>query len=307
MKTKASRNKTIDFKLEEAQAYLDKCIMQDELRKLKKFEDLIVCGDSFQSLKLLPNSVADLVIADPPYNLRKSFHGTVFSKKKNEEYELYTRKWLEAIESVLKPEGSLYVCCDWQSSILIAPILQERFLIRNRITWQRDKGRGAVRNFKNNMEDIWYCTKSETFTFHVEDVKLRRKVIAPYRIDGKPKDWIDDKNGKFRDTHPSNFWDDITIPFWSMAENTAHPTQKPEKLIAKIILASSNDGDLVLDPFLGSGTTAVTARKLNRKFIGIEQNPLYCAWAVKRLQMAEENKEIQGYFDGVFWERNSLH
>ena len=90
-----------------------------------------------------------------------------------------------------------------------------------------------------------------------------------------------------------------------MSENTAHPTQKPEKLLAKLILASSNAGDVVLDPFLGSGSTSVTAKKLGRHFIGIEQNVQYCIWAEKRLEMAEEDKTIQGYADGVFWERNT--
>ncbi|MBQ6095213.1 MAG: site-specific DNA-methyltransferase, partial [Lachnospiraceae bacterium] len=103
----------------------------------------------------------------------------------------------------------------------------------------------------------------------------------------------------------SNFWDDISIPYWSMPENTAHPTQKPEKLIAKLILASSNAGDVVLDPFAGSGTTAVTAKKLGRHFVTIEQNELYCAWAQKRLEMADEDPSIQGFSDGVFWERNT--
>ena len=92
-----------------------------------------------------------------------------------------------------------------------------------------------------------------------------------------------------------------------MAENTAHPTQKPEKLLAKLILASSNEGDMVFDPFLGSGSTSVTARKLNRRFAGIEQNPQYCVWAEKRLEEAERNPEIQGYAQGVFWERNTAH
>ena len=106
-------------------------------------------------------------------------------------------------------------------------------------------------------------------------------------------------------THPSNFWDDITIPFWSMKENTKHPTQKSEKLIAKLILASSNEGDIVFDPFLGSGTTSVVAKKLNRRYIGIEQSDLYVTWAEKRLDMANDDKRIQGYEDGIFWERNS--
>ena len=90
-----------------------------------------------------------------------------------------------------------------------------------------------------------------------------------------------------------------------MPENTAHPTQKPEKLIAKLILASSNKGDVVFDPFLGSGTTSVVAKKLGRKYVGIELDKTYCAWAEKRLETAESEPTIQGYTDGVFWERNT--
>ncbi len=90
-----------------------------------------------------------------------------------------------------------------------------------------------------------------------------------------------------------------------MPENTDHPTQKPEKLLAKIILASSNDGDIVLDPFLGSGTTSVTAKKLKRNFIGIESDEYFCCLAEKRLLLAESDTSIQGYDNGVFWERNS--
>ena len=99
---------------------------------------------------------------------------------------------------------------------------------------------------------------------------------------------------------------DITIPVWSMGENTQHPTQKGEKWIAKLILASSNVGDVVCDPFLGSGTTAVVCKKLNRNFIAIEQDIEYCLWAQKRLKQAAKDTIIQGYKDGVFWERNSL-
>ena len=156
------------------------------------------------------------------------------------------------------------------------------------------------------MEDIYFATKSDKYTFNIDKVKIRKKVIAPYRVDGQPKDWIETKNGNFRDTYPSNFWDDITIPFWSMSENTAHPTQKSEKLIAKLILASSNEDDIVFDPFVGSGTTSVTAKKLNRKYVGIEQNPQYCIWTEKRLELANRDKTIQGFEKGVFFERNML-
>ena len=90
-----------------------------------------------------------------------------------------------------------------------------------------------------------------------------------------------------------------------MPENTPHPTQKPEKLYAKLILASSKPGDRIFDPFLGSGTAAVVAKKLDRRYCGIEANTEYCLWAAKRLQQADHNQSIQGYEDGVFWERNS--
>jgi len=209
---------------------------------------------------------------------------------------------------MLNSNASIYVCSDWRTSNLIFPVLEKLLQVRNRITWERDKGRGAKSNWKNNTEDIWFCTVGDEYCFNVDDVKLKRRVIAPYRSDnGKPKDWKESQNGNYRLTHPSNLWSDITIPFWSMSENTDHPTQKPEKLIAKLILASSNPGDFVLDPFLGSGTTAVVARKLNRQFCGIELNREYCCWATKRLIQAESDSSIQGFSDGVFWERNSLN
>jgi len=199
------------------------------------------------------------------------------------------------------------VCCDWNSSMIIGQVLKKHFYVQNRITWQREKGRGALSNWKNGMEDIWFATKSKNYTFNIEEVKVRRRVIAPYKIEGEPKDWEETANGNFRNTFPSNFWDDISVPYWSMPENTAHPTQKPEKLLAKIILASSNKDDIVFDPFLGSGTTSVTAKKLGRKYVGIEQNKQYCIWAEKRLEMADNDTNIQGYTNGVFWERNTLN
>ena len=139
-------------------------------------------------------------------------------------------------------------------------------------------------NWKNCSEDIWFCTVSENYTFNVEAVKLKRRVLAPYKDrNGNPKDWEKNKDGEFRLTYPSNIWTDMTIPFWSMRENTDHPTQKPEKLLAKIILASSLPGQLVFDPFLGSGTTSVVAKKLARTYVGIEIDETYCCLAEKRL------------------------
>ncbi len=305
---KSSRNKTIDFSLEEGKKFADRCITVSKKAELSQVLDKTVCGDSMEVMPHLPEKSVDLLIADPCYNLDKQFHGMKFSKISETAYAEYTCAWVENVLPLLKPTASVYVCCDWQTSMVIGTILNQYFHVVNRITWQREKGRGAKRNWKNGMEDIWFVTMSKTdYTFHVEDVMSRKKVVAPYKVDGKPKDWEETENGNFRNTYPSNFWDDISIPYWSMPENTAHPTQKPEKLLAKLILASSNKGDVILDPFLGSGTTSVVAKKLGRHYIGIEQNALYCAWAEYRLELAETDKSIQGYTGGVFWERNTLN
>lgn len=303
---KSPKNKTIDFSIDEGKVFLDRCVTVNSLTQIDKVLDKTIIGDSLQVLEYLPEKSVDLLIADPCYNLDKNFHGMKFSKLNETDYVRYTENWLKKVIPLLKQTASIYVCCDWQSSLLIGNVLNQYFNVVNRITWQREKGRGALSNWKNAMEDIWFATVSKNYTFNVNDVMCRRKVIAPYKVDGKPKDWEETTEGNYRNTYPSNFWDDISIPYWSMPENTAHPTQKPEKLLAKLILASSNVGDVVLDPFLGSGTTSVVAKKLGRHYVGIEQNPLYCTWAEYRLEQAEDDKSIQGYTNGVFWERNTL-
>ena len=304
---KAGRNKTIDISVEDGRQYLERCILVNKAIGIDSVIDKTILGDCFAVMPLLPTGFVDLLIADPPYNLDKNFNGIKFKKTSDELYIDYTEEWVQRIVPLLKPNATIYVCCDWQSSSAVCSVLKKHFTIQNRITWQREKGRGALSNWKNGMEDIWFATNSKTYTFNVEEVKIRRKVIAPYKVDGKPKDWEETKSGNFRNTYPSNFWDDISIPYWSMSENTAHPTQKSEKLLAKLILASSNVGDVVFDPFLGSGSTSVTAKKLNRHFVGIEINEQYCVWAEKRLEMACSDSTIQGYVDGVFWERNTAN
>ena len=302
---KSKLNKTIDLTVEEGKVYLDRCIKVDDRTDVESILDKTLIGDTFEILSFMPEKFIDLLIVDPPYNIDKDFHGNKFKKSADIIYEEYTKEWIEKILPLLKSTASVYVCCDWKSSIVIAGVLKKYFHIQNRITWQREKGRGALSNWKNGMEDIWFVTMSKNYTFNVEAVKSRRRVIAPYKVDGKPKDWKETPEGNFRNTYPSNFWDDISIPYWSMPENTAHPTQKPEKLLAKLILASSNEEDIVFDPFLGSGSTSVCAKKLGRHYVGIEQNEQYCIWAEKRLESANIDKRIQGYEEGVFWERNT--
>ena len=306
---KSALNKTIDVPLEQCGCLLERCLREEMLEKQaltpEAFIDKTVIGDAVEVMKNMPKGFADLIIADPPYNLSKNFHGETFKKASREQYAEFTRKWLEAAVPLLKPNGSVYVCSDWQTSLVIEAVLSDLAIIRNRITWQREKGRGAAKNWKNGMEDIWFATLSDEYTFNLDAVKMRRRVVAPYRNNGRPKDWVENDDGNFRLTCPSNFWDDITVPYWSMKENTEHPTQKPEKLAAKLILASTNENDIVFDPFLGSGTTSVAAKKLGRHYVGIEQNELYCAWAQLRLDRADDDRTIQGYHNGVFYERNT--
>lgn len=263
-------------------------------------------GDILKMLEFVPDNFADLIIIDPPYNLSKNFNGMKFASRSQENYDEYLSEWFPLVCKKLKSNGSLYMCGDWKCTSSLQRAIERELAVLNRITWQREKGRGAKSNWKNGMEDIWFAVKNpDDYYFDVDAVKMKRKVLAPYKADGKPKDWNEESDGKFRITYPSNFWDDISVPFWSMPENTDHPTQKPEKLYAKLILASSRPGDIVFDPFLGSGTASVVAKKLGRRFCGIEQNEEYCLWAEKRLLLAETDKSIQGYSDGVFWERNS--
>ncbi|MBN2873805.1 MAG: site-specific DNA-methyltransferase [Spirochaetales bacterium] len=272
----------------------------DGLLRPEDVSNAVFLGDSMEIGPLLPRGCVDVLVADPPYDLPKNFDGTRFAPMGHEAYLEYTRAWLGAIADSLSPSASLYVCADWRSSSAVYLALAERFIIRNRITWKRDKGRSSSVNWKNVSEDIWFATVGENYHFDAAAVRVRKRVVAPYRDKGVPKDWTEDASGRWRMTGASNLWEDMTVPFWSMPENTDHPTQKPENLVARLLLASSAPGDLVLDPFLGSGTTAVTARKLGRRFVGIERSGAYCALSLKRLETAAIDGRIQGYDGGCF-------
>lgn len=300
---KAPRNRTLSVSQSDGRSLRPKIVNESSFLSDSLPVNELVCGDSANVLPMLGERSFDLLFADPPYNLSKNFGAERFPRRSNDAYEEWLDSWLRLCVPLLKPTASVYICGDWRSGSAIERVASKYFKLQNRITWEREKGRGAKRNWKSAAEDIWFFSISDEFTFNLDAVKQRRRVIAPYRENGKPKDWNAD--GNFRDTHPSNLWSDITVPFWSMPENTDHPTQKPEKLLAKIVLASTNPGDLILDPFAGVGTTAVVAKKLGRNFVAIESNEEYCLLAAKRLEMAETDKTIQGFSDGVFWERNS--
>ena len=307
-KQRAGRNRTMTLSEAEKEELRKDLSFLSEKSAVDGAVDKTFNQDLFEVLEYLPKHFVDLLIIDPPYNLSKNFAGNKFKKTDDVAYIEYVRSWLPKVMELLKPNGSVYICCDWKCTSAIYQVLSECAVVVNRITWQREKGRGAKTNWKNAMEDIWFGVADENdYYFDVEAVKQKRRVVAPYKEDGKPKDWEETDEGKFRLTYPSNFWDDISIPYWSMPENTDHPTQKPEKLIAKLILASCPVDGIVFDPFLGSGTTSVVAKKLGRHYCGVEINEEYALLAAKRLRKAETDTNIQGYNDGVFWERNTLN
>ena len=306
-RVRAHRNRTITLSEAEAKRYGKELILICKPADINSIENKIVNQDTFEAIDFLPDRFVDLLLLDPPYNLTKTFSLNTFRKKGITQYAEWLESLLVKLLPTLKNTASVYVCSEWYSSTAVHLVLEKFLKVKNRITWEREKGRGAKRNWKNASEDIWFATVSDNYVFNVEDVKLRRRVLAPYTdTNGEPKGWDNTSDGQFRLTHPANLWNDITVPFWSMPENTDHPTQKPEKLLAKLILASTNKCDFVFDPFMGVGSSLVAAKKLGRKFLGIELEKEYCLLAAKRLHLAELDTTIQGYSDGIFWERNTL-
>ena len=302
MKERASMNRTITLSDDERKTYQDYISDHFELN-----ENSVICGDFAKINNQIPDEYFDLILLDPPYNLTKKYGENIFKSMTDAEYIEYILFILKECLKKLKPSGTMYVCGDWKTSYLQRKALEHcenEMLcdVINRITWSRDKGRGSEKNWKNNIEDIYMVVKSkDQYTFNINDVKIRKTVLATYRDkNGNNKDWEETEEGKFRMTCSSNIWFDITVPFWSMAENTDHPTQKSEKLYAKLILASSNKGDNIYEPFAGVFTGCVTAAKLGRNWVGVEFENEYCLLGQKRLVLAEINKNIQGYEDGIF-------
>jgi len=292
-KERARLNRSISLTKKEFIKFSQKSVTLNRKQTVESITNKIINQDIFEAVKYLPDNFVDLLFIDPPYNLTKKFNNLSFKEMKDVEYESWLDSWLSKLKFLLKENASIYICGDWKTSAAIFRIGSKYFQVQNRITWEREKGRGAKANWKNCSEDIWFFTNSNNYTFNVDAVKLRRKVLAPYKDEKRnPKDWNLNSSGKFRDTFPSNIWNDISVPFWSMAENTDHPTQKPEKLLAKVILASTNKGDFVFDPFMGSGTTAIAAKLHCRRFVGCELDSSYIEIAKKRLESMPEQQSL---------------
>ncbi|MBI5730852.1 MAG: site-specific DNA-methyltransferase, partial [Ignavibacteriales bacterium] len=187
-KPKSSRNKTITLSKSEIAKYSKRLIKLDNKTSLSEIINKTINQNLFDVLDFLPEKFVDLIIIDPPYNLTKTFNSNSFKERSVLEYAEWIESFVSKLKRILKHTASIYFCGDWHTSISIPLVLEKYFIVRNRITWEREKGRGAKKNWKNNSEDIWFCTNSNKYTFNTDTVKLNRKVLAPYRdSNGKPK------------------------------------------------------------------------------------------------------------------------
>ena len=194
LKNRADRNRTVTITAQDITKYKKQLLHIDRPSTTAQILNKTICQDIYSVLPLLPASFVDLLFIDPPYNLNKNFNSKQFKKCSTDDYAGWIDSWLSKLMKVLRPTASVYICSDWRSSPAVYSIAGKYLKIRNRITWEREKGRGALRNWKNASEDIWFCTVSDKYTFNLDKVKLKRKVIAPYTLEnGQPYDtevWV---------------------------------------------------------------------------------------------------------------------
>lgn len=234
----------------------------------------LICGDATEEMARLPSGSVDLLIADPPYNLGKDY-GNNRDLKEWDDYILFTNAWLKEVVRLLKPAGSLYVFMGVRFISRLFTILEDEFKLNFNgwIAWHYTQGIGRKNGFSPRHEDILFFTKTSRFVFNLDEIRIPQKY---YR-----------ERNNMTGANPGDVWQFSHVHYCS-AEREDHPTQKPEGLIERIIKASSNPGDLVLDPFVGSGTTCRVAAVLHRQWIGIDINPTYIAMTRKRLESTFE-------------------
>lgn len=233
--------------------------------------DHLICGDVQHELAKLPTASVDLLVADPPYNLGKDY-GNNHDLKAWQDYADFTRGWLHEAVRVLKPSGSLYVFMGVRFIARLFVMLEEEFQLcfNSWNTWHYTQGMGRKTGFSPRHEDVLFFNKSKEFTFNLDAVRIPQKY---YR-----------ERNNMQGANPGDVWQFSHVHYCS-AERQDHPTQKPEALLELIIKASSNPGDLVVDPFVGSGTTCRVADVLQRHWIGIDINPDYVAMSRARLAL----------------------
>lgn len=236
-------------------------------------------GDALELFRNIESSTIDLIVADPPYNLNKDY-GNKSDSRSFDEYILFTKNWIKEAKRVLKPTGTLYTFMGFRFISYLYQILEQEYCFKfnNWICWYYTQGIGKKKGFSPRHDDILMFTKTEKFTFNLDSVRIPQKY---YRL-----------VNNMRGANPGDVWEFSHIHY-CQENRQNHPTQKPEGLIERMVLSSSNEGDLVLDPFSGSGTTLRVCQQLNRNCIGFELNPEYVENTKKRLS------EPFGGFDSI--------
>jgi len=240
----------------------------------------IYCLDCFEFLSQVDDGVVDLAVIDPPYNMRKAEWDTFHSE--NVFFD-WTYSWIDAMLPKLKSSGGLYIFnTPYNSTFILQHLVRHGLLFQNWITWDKRDGLGASkRKYSNGQETILFFTKSKKYTFNYNDIRVpyeskeRIEHAAKKGILKNGKRWYPNPNGRFC----GEVWhfpsERHVVKVNGKVQKLPHVTPKPLSMIERIIMASSNKGDLILDCFLGSGTTAIAAKKLGRNFIGADSCPAY--------------------------------
>ncbi|MBB1073385.1 site-specific DNA-methyltransferase [Rhodoferax sp. 4810] len=250
--------------------------------------DYIEAIDALGALPLLPDASVDLIIADPPYGLGKDY-GNDSDKLSAAEYLIWSQQWLDLALPKLKPSGSFYLFLTWRYSPEIFCHLKQTLLMLNEIIWDRavPSMGGSTRRYSSVHDTIGFFAKSKDHYFNLDAIRIPYDAVtkkARSRALFAGKKWLE------LGCNPKDVWR-VTRLHQLDQERVAHPTQKPLELIERMILASCPPNGLVLDPFMGSGTTAVAAALHQRHFIGYELNPAYCQLAEQRLAQLKQSQQ----------------
>lgn len=260
-------------------------------------------GDCFEVLSSIPDASVDLIFADPPYNIGKKFGEFKDSWPSDLAYVEWCYQWLEACIQKLKPTGSLYVMTSTQAMPYLDLWLRERINILSRIVWHYDSsGVQAKKFFGSLYEPILYCVKdAKNYIFNAADIEVEARTGAVRKL----IDYRKEVPTAYKTTKvPGNTWYLPRVRY-RMSEYEEHPSQKPEALLERIIKASSNPGDLILDPFGGTFTTCAVAQRLGRRSIGIELQAEYVKIGLRRLGIASHfNGEALQAIDKTYLRKN---
>ncbi len=251
-------------------------------------EHKIIFGDAIEALKSIPDESIDLIFADPPYNIGKNFNGKIEKWKTEESYLEWCYEWIDLCIQKLKPNGSFYVMTATQFMPFFDLYIRNKLTILSRIVWSYDSSGVQAKKFFGSMyEPILYCVKDKNnYTFNTKDILVEAKTGAKRKLIDYRKAIPTAYN---TEKVPGNVWEFSRVRY-RMEEYENHPTQKPISLLERIIKASSNENDVVMDPFSGTFTTCYVAKELNRNCIGIELQDEYVKIGLRRLNLATEFK-----------------